>query len=79
VGVKRAQPHLYLFSSRRRMLRGKAVEADASPFLRSAAAALGAKLIAASAPSRILGAWRFRLGAVRKRGRAADPAKKGVP
>ncbi|MDQ3000851.1 MAG: hypothetical protein M3Y08_06280, partial [Fibrobacterota bacterium] len=36
VGVTRAQRFLYLCSCRRRMLRGKAVEAKASPFLRQA-------------------------------------------
>ena len=34
VGVTRAQRFLYLCSCRRRMLRGKTVEAEASPFLR---------------------------------------------
>jgi superfamily I DNA/RNA helicase len=35
VGVTRAQRFLYLCSCRRRFLRGKAVEAEASPFLRA--------------------------------------------
>lgn len=38
VGVTRAQRHLYLCSCRRRMLRGKMVEAPESPFLRMRAA-----------------------------------------
>jgi DNA helicase II / ATP-dependent DNA helicase PcrA len=49
VGVTRAQRFLYLCSCRRRVLRGKTVEAKASPFLRRAGAGLGSGAAAAAA------------------------------
>jgi superfamily I DNA/RNA helicase len=77
VGVTRAQRFLYLCSCRRRFLRGKAVEAEASPFLRggrertrgrwfrartlSAGAAEAGKAIAGKAKA-WMGAYRARIG-----------------
>ncbi|HKP94840.1 MAG TPA: ATP-dependent helicase [Fibrobacteria bacterium] len=43
VGVTRAQRFLYLCSCRRRVLRGKTVEAEASPFLRAGATGPGSR------------------------------------
>ncbi|MDB5049807.1 MAG: UvrD/REP helicase domain protein/acyltransferase domain protein [Fibrobacteres bacterium] len=53
VGVTRAQRFLYLCSCRRRILRGKTVEAEASPFLRAARAGMGARWFRAGGPAGI--------------------------
>lgn len=55
VGVTRAQRFLYLCSCRRRMLRGKAVEAKSSPFLRQSGAGSAA---AAGFASKWIGTFR---------------------
>jgi superfamily I DNA/RNA helicase len=61
VGVTRAQRFLYLCSCRRRILRGKTVEADASPFLKSAPAWSGNPWFANGRTAGILRAGRVKV------------------
>jgi DNA helicase-2/ATP-dependent DNA helicase PcrA len=61
VGVTRAQRFLYLCTCRKRILRGKSVEAEASPFLR-APSAVSAASRRAGRILETLGAWRRKKG-----------------